>query len=507
LHPQPPSKRSRKWKVLRSILLSLVALLATGLLWQQLKTMQAKRHFLEKLSSLQQAGEPVTRDDFERQPPLPDDQNAAIPLLRAAARLPEYDEKLSRESSRYPFRVPLSQREHELLAPELAVADAILADVREAQARPAVRWPRDPNESMLIQLLPELNPMRSLATAIDHAAVVCLDRGDFKGALDRLRLALSVADALSEDQGFVGFLVSVGVRHQVLARLEEVLAKMGDPKDGPPQLDPQILKDWIKLLSDERKMNRAAVRAAAMDRASVLESFENLLELRPLTKNGETPSRMGVWIARDKIWNASSLALDYWGGVAGAFSSPDYPSAVAALPPVPETQTGDIGTKLLATVAPSIRRLPEQHFQIIAQYRLALTAVAIRAYAADHQGARPATLAELVPAYLPAVPLDPMARSSALKYVAGPESPRVYSIGRNGVDDGGQEPDEVLGLARTPSGKSSFDFGDLVFKLAPRPRPEVTPADPGDEGPAGQDVPPATQPATRRAEECDGRRD
>jgi hypothetical protein len=73
----------------------------------------------------------------------------------------------------------------------------------------------------------------------------------------------------------------------------------------------------------------------------------------------------------------------------------------------------------------------------LATRRLAGTALAIRLYEVDH-GHRPETLAELVPEYLPAVPQDSFAEAGrALVYLPSAAHPIVYSVGVNGVDDGG----------------------------------------------------------------------
>ncbi len=66
--------------------------------------------------------------------------------------------------------------------------------------------------------------------------------------------------------------------------------------------------------------------------------------------------------------------------------------------------------------------------------RVARTAIAIAAYRAE-KGALPATLAELVPAFLPNVPIDPW-DGRPLRWSAG-EKGTVWSIGRDGKDDGG----------------------------------------------------------------------
>jgi hypothetical protein len=84
----------------------------------------------------------------------------------------------------------------------------------------------------------------------------------------------------------------------------------------------------------------------------------------------------------------------------------------------------------------SVRR----HFETVTDRRMAATALAIRLYQLDHAGARPQRLDELVPSYLPAVPLDAMAAGNRrISYLPTGADPVLYSVGRNGDDDAGSE--------------------------------------------------------------------
>jgi len=109
---------------------------------------------------------------------------------------------------------------------------------------------------------------------------------------------------------------------------------------------------------------------------------------------------------------------------------------------------------------PSLDGAAEITFRLIAEQRLAATALAIRWYEADH-GHRPETLDMLVPAYLPAVPADPCASGDRpITYRPNGPHPRLYSFGLNLTDDGG-----------TPgcddAGRLEAATSDLVFFLAP----------------------------------------
>jgi hypothetical protein len=86
---------------------------------------------------------------------------------------------------------------------------------------------------------------------------------------------------------------------------------------------------------------------------------------------------------------------------------------------------------------PSLDRSIVLHYGTIARRRMAATALAIRLFELDH-GHRPLTLDELVPDYLSEVPADPMSSNGVIQYLPNAEHPRLYSIGLDGIDDGGE---------------------------------------------------------------------
>ena len=78
-----------------------------------------------------------------------------------------------------------------------------------------------------------------------------------------------------------------------------------------------------------------------------------------------------------------------------------------------------------------------------AQRDLVLCAIAVRQYQAS-RGELPASLAPLVPEFLPAVPTDPF-DGRPLRMVAGEEGVVLYSVGSDQKDDGGLESDDRSG--------------------------------------------------------------
>ena len=70
--------------------------------------------------------------------------------------------------------------------------------------------------------------------------------------------------------------------------------------------------------------------------------------------------------------------------------------------------------------------------------RAAIVAIALERWRLAHAGQLPASLFELVPDYLPAVPADPY-DDQPLRYRKLPRGYVVYSIGPDFTDDGGKE--------------------------------------------------------------------
>jgi hypothetical protein len=78
----------------------------------------------------------------------------------------------------------------------------------------------------------------------------------------------------------------------------------------------------------------------------------------------------------------------------------------------------------------------------LAIVRVAIAATAVARYRQEH-GALPDTLAELTPALLTAVPVDPYSGQS-LRYTKQDSGFALYSIGKNEKDDGGKDLNQQL---------------------------------------------------------------
>jgi hypothetical protein len=92
--------------------------------------------------------------------------------------------------------------------------------------------------------------------------------------------------------------------------------------------------------------------------------------------------------------------------------------------------------------------------------KLAITAIAIRRYQLDHSGKFPATLEDLIPRYLFAMPRDIM-DGNPLRYKPEGETYLLYGVGFDGVDDGGKP--------EAPAGRIYRDYVDGQDIVWPKP--------------------------------------
>lgn len=110
---------------------------------------------------------------------------------------------------------------------------------------------------------------------------------------------------------------------------------------------------------------------------------------------------------------------------------------------------------LPAIMAPSLGRASMVFDRTRALHEAAMVAMALEAYR-DKTGRYPATLAELVPHYLPAAPLD-YSTGGPLRYKLVDGKPLLYGLGKDGVDDGGVWTDKKTRWPGVP------DTGDWVL--------------------------------------------
>jgi hypothetical protein len=103
-----------------------------------------------------------------------------------------------------------------------------------------------------------------------------------------------------------------------------------------------------------------------------------------------------------------------------------------------------------------------EHFKLLIQLRILAIDLAIRAYQLD-EGPLPATLRQLVPKYLDAIPTDPYG-NAPLRYRVTKGGHTIYSVGPDGDDDAGRP-------VSNPPGEWDGDYTDSLLFPPPVPPP------------------------------------
>ena len=476
----------RKW--LRAALV-IVSIVAMHQWWGQRAAHRLDREVL----ALAAAGEPVTPQALLG-PALPDEQNAAVDLRASADSI---ESSAKSDALRWVLDTepapPLTEGERCAIGALMYEHRDAFARVRAARARAGVDWqvrlasPLFDTPAKDVYRLSDLAELLELAVLYEHA------RGDHGAALQHVRDVLFVSRAAGGHPRSTGssFVEAAALR---LCQVAPELRVAPDGRDGAAT--PADVASAVSELLDDKPSRRALVRWLQWERLVLLDASTELANgglpwtrILPTCVYGDRHSEFEKafdqrvsrltdaafpHLFRAMILDDGAIMVRHATHVSRvAAESPDWPTAArrGVQHPLHETTSAWrlFRHATVGLLLPRFDRVLSGHYRVTAARRLAATALAIRWYACEHNGELPARLEDLVPKYLPAVPLDPLADGRPLNYHADVARPIVYSVGDNGVDDNGHEPD---GNAPRMEWASR---SDQVMHLRRRPRPEPFP--------------------------------
>jgi hypothetical protein len=243
---------------------------------------------------------------------------------------------------------------------------------------------------------------------------------------------LYLADTCAPTPAPVAHLVALSIQVNAAACLEQVAPELRiGAAVGPAPADE--VRKLIASLLDESAAARGfetSVQAARMGALDMMQSLAHGTNVSPVAR----------FVAGPMVDRESLPMLEHETRVVDAVRhATDWPTTAERLAAIAPLTDGALPTSSLGS-GNIVRRLARTHFATLTDRRLAATALAIRLYQLDHGGARPQRLDVLVPAYLPAVPLDAMAAGGQpIRYLPRADHPVLYSVGGNGADDAGDE--------------------------------------------------------------------
>ncbi len=448
----------------------------------------AESRLQSALATWRAAGQPVTIDDLAPRP-VPDKENGAWYIQQAIlkkavpAGMPNdvYWQALNVDAYR-DGPVEIEQI--------VAANTEPLALLRVARACTESDWGYTLRSPLVNSMRWDWSPERQLARLVRLAALRAQVTGNDSEWLEGARDLLAFGRHLGQSEPFlIGHITRLGIDGLVAGRVQAFshALRVGadDERDAAGRAAKRAqVAALIADLCDEHPVASAWARSMFGERLLQLDAFQNP-GVRPV-----------YWGFSRRQVAASRLALEP-GWKLGALRVATLQSDLADAPPEwlltsaraeddPARASGLIPFLVRGPYAlsgfplPSAARVQLAH---LAFRRMAAAALAIRLYELDH-GRRPAQLADLVPDYLPAVPVDPLAADGReIAYHPDAEPPVLYSVGENGTDDGGKPAETPEHLGR-----------DQLFYLNGDPPHQPTITLPSSTAPSTQAVDDDRQP-------------
>jgi hypothetical protein len=410
-------------------------------------------------------GEPLTLAQLQKNyPAIPDQQNAAVRLMAAWEKRDSEFWKAFRNGVR-----PMPPRRTSTAEPALAMirgqkplergkalpeserqkAEAYLGlnhqhmlAVSNALQLPQCRFPVKYADGYAA-LLPHLVEMKLEAQRFSLASVIAADKGDAQDAIVAIRNTTRVADALHNDPFLIGQLVRVAC----------VSLAIGDTQYLLSRDDVRIEQlDQLNEILGQITFSNSLKRSFVSERAAALSVFDLSPELvAQIMTNDSDPDNetkgaafgkgMNLldavgFTAVDKRFMMETLAT------AIHLADEDSPEALARLEQLfrdVRSNANKFPPKIFSgLLLPALERAAERFATCEARRRAAVTALAVEKFRKANSGKLPATLAAVVPSFLPAIPVDPF-DGKPIRYRQLKSGFVVYSVGVDRRDDGGKE--------------------------------------------------------------------
>ncbi len=447
---RPVRRKRRGLRACYILLVTLVILVGGyGLLRWRLKSQLQRR-----VDAIRAAGYPITCAELDKWYSIPNDvENAADVILDAtqyyaAPNKPELMPVVGQ--GELPGRTePLSEETRQLIGQYLAQNKRALELLCKASSIEHSRYPIDLSAGFAAWR-PYLLEIRGVACLLSLDAIWHAENNEGESAVEAVASIFGVARTLAKEPLIDSQLCRFNCQSIGVSAIERVVNRM-DLGDG--QL--ARLSETCAQGEDESGLLRGFVG----ERCVVFEVLKNT--------HGAGPQVFGVPRSIGLLYGAcrmmgltdkeATIYLDLMDGLFDALRLPEQERIKAAnildaeLQEVPKIYVmlhmrGPCGPGVFQISLRNIARLRAVRVGLgIERYRLA-------------NGKLPEKLAELVPAYLDAVPKDPF-DGQELRYKRLEKGYVVYSIGEDGSDDGGKE---LLPLGKRKGGNNNWDVTFIV---------------------------------------------
>jgi len=422
-------RRFRWWHILVVVLLVLVGVVL-GLRWHW------KRGFHKRIEAIAAAGYPVTPEELDAWYESPKSgENAADWVMGAATYFRQPPEKEYRElqrivsygSNRLGRRVSIPDDMKELLVAHVRDNAKGLELLHRAARIEESRYPIDLSEGLDF-LITHIGDVRDAWLLLCFEAVLCGEAGDGEGATRAIEAAFQVAHTLSAEPVLISQLVCFAGQRGASASLERILGRTE--------------------LNDAQLERLASVVGGADEAAGVpgfligvqcqyLEVFRRPEALDPDFFQDLPPREiLEAYSALGLAAREGSIFLEMMEQYIEAAQLPTYErlDAVRALETLYRRRAK---RSVILRRGEGVRHILIVEIECLACLRATRVGLAVERYRLG-TGHWPEALSELVPDYLDSVPEDPF-DGAPFRYKRLDRGFVVYSVGKDGVDNDGQE--------------------------------------------------------------------
>ncbi len=364
-------------------------------------------------------------------------------MTQAFALLRNFPDRRSNEVAS--FKIPprgqsLTDEQKQLLGDYVAMNGDALAKEAEAIRLPNSRYPIDFSPGFNT-LLPHLGQIKKLALISGYKALLATNSDQLMEADALVANILGIARTLDKEPALISQLVRFALDNIAVATLERRLNAGNLNEAELTNLSSALARQEnnnliTKALAGERAMAIPYFRMSWAEINKLSESDEkdnNLLTGPPLPGPQPMLFRVTGFFERDLLYYLQTMETNI------AFASLQPPQSLMVTN-FQNRMYQELKRKyciLSALLLPALGNAVVREANELAYLRTAQTALAVEHFRLTH-GQLPENLNELVPQFLSTVPIDPF-DGQPLRYHRLAKGYVVYSIGRDGHDDGGRE--------------------------------------------------------------------
>jgi hypothetical protein len=428
----PAKRRRRRWPIVLACLLTLAAIPIGGylyLVWEGERDLEAAVAEIER-------GDPRWRFDdiIADRKPLADAENPALVVVKADALLPgNYD--IGPKNWELFEKVPSV---HRLNGPQIAALREAMA--KHAAALEVARTLKDftGEGRFTIKVAPDfvsttmgpLQRCRGVMSMLQHDAFLRAEDGDVAGALESCQAVLVVARAIGDEPYLIAALIRFAGEAILVNTLEHTLAQGEAPKEQLKAMQDLLTREidatfFLQAMRGERGGSDATFTALRTGTVKISalkfmggDSLEDrFMDTFPAIMLRGRPEHLRLM---HQAVEAARLPSEKQGE---AFNQVDKATRASS-------------AMVVRLLMPGIAKTSQANRRTRANLRCALAGVAAERYRLEH-AKWPGSLDELAKqGWIAAVPLDPF-DGQPLRYKIVADGVRIYSVGLDGVDDGG----------------------------------------------------------------------